>query len=152
MKPFSSTIPLIKMDKQNRLHVIKLLNDISIENVKEALRLLWNSEPGPESAASMEVVVGQNVAKCSRTNRACTNGRTLWISLSMFEGENAPTEHEIGFKLPRVVKPGTIVILHEFAHLLMGHPYDPVTTKDNKERIVDTWAKKFVEPFNDDDE
>jgi hypothetical protein len=143
------SVPLsrIVMDKSNRQRVVELLNNLSIKNVQEALTLLFKSEAGMDAPIVMEIVVGQEVSMCNRANRACTNGKTIWISLSMFEGDNAPTEQEIGFKVPPSVKPGTIVVLHEFAHLLMGHPYNTFTTTDVKEKRADAWVEKFVEPL-----
>jgi hypothetical protein len=141
------TMPPIRMTNINRQRVVNLLNNLSIKNVQEALALLFRSEAGMSAPDSIEIVVGQEVSKCNRVNRACTNGKTIWISLAMFEGDNAPTEREIGFKVPPSVKPGTIVVLHEFAHLLMGHPYNTVTSTEVKEKRADAWVQKFVEPL-----
>lgn len=143
----SMALPHIAMSKSDRQRVVELLNNLSIKNVQEALTLLFTSEAGMDAPISMEIVVGQEVSKCNRANRACTNGKTIWISLAMFEGENAPTEQEIGFKVPPSVKPGTIVVLHEFAHVLMGHPYNTVTSTEVKEKRADAWVQKFVEPL-----
>lgn len=140
-------LPRIVMSKSNRQHVVELLNNLSVENVHEALTLLFQSEADVAAPDSIEIVVGKEVSKCNRANRACTNGKTIWISLSMFEGDNAPTEREIGFKVPPSVKPGTIVVLHEFAHVLMGHPYNTVTSTEVKEKRADAWVQKFVEPL-----
>lgn len=139
-----AALPPINTDKADRMLVVQLLNNLSIKNVLTALELLFKREAGMAAPDSIEIVVGQEVSKCSRANRACTNGKTIWISLAMFEGDNAPTEREIGFKLPPSVRPGTIVVLHEFAHLLMGHPYNTVTTTDVKEKRADAWVENFV--------
>lgn len=139
--------PPILMSSVKRRRVVELLNELSIVNVQEALALLFKSEARAEAPDSIEVVVGQRVSKCDRATRACTNGKTIWISLAMFEGDNAPTEREIGFPVPPIVKPGTVVVLHEFAHLLMGHPYNTVTPTEAKEKRADAWVERFVQPL-----
>lgn len=78
---------------------------------------------------------------CGR-DTGCTNGTKIWLSPRIltqeFEDEDAH------FERPEGISHAAALILHEFGHLVFGHPYNDGMTRELKEQQADCWAAGFV--------
>ena len=132
---------------KERRNIIKLLNDFTEESIREAIEMLNIIEPvkHPLSDYRVTIIMGDDLHKegapCKLYNRACNDGTTLWVSMKMLSDLKP---EEIGFPLPPGVRPWTFVILHEFAHMLMGHSYLPDVSTHAKETRADCWATRYI--------
>lgn len=83
--------------------------------------------------------------ECARNDRACTDGRTLWVSAALKNPAKAVRPEDVGFTYPvATVKTWTIVVLHEVAHILMDHPHRSDLAERVKETRADCWASRYV--------
>jgi len=140
--PRDGGVPVIKCTKEEVQHIVALLNTFEEDQINEALQLLLTKEVG--KGKYMSVRVRDHLPMCANGKRGCTDGVNLWISRDMLTTKFKPTERELGFTVPKGVEPGTAVILHEFGHILMEHPYRKDITHDIKETRADCWAARFL--------
>jgi hypothetical protein len=131
-----------------RQHVVWLLNRFTLQSVTTALKLVLRTEK-VSLERNVTVHFVPEATACMNTRRACTDGRDLWVSTMMYEGPEGITRGEIGFPFPSWVMPHVMVILHEFGHLVMGHPYNASMTSDAKELRADCWAARYVEDLKE---
>lgn len=71
----------------------------------------------------------------------------LWISSLLAQQGHVPCEEELGGTLPLGIKPWTIVVLHECAHILMNHFSDVERAKfsvEVREERADCWAWRYI--------
>jgi MYND finger protein len=148
-KDRNNSIPAIVGSARDRRRVIDLLNSFTEDSIREAIELLNIIEPAVHPLKSHEVtiVMGDDLdnegAPCKLHNRACNDGLTLWISRRMLSADPVTT-NEIGFKLPDSVRPWAFVILHEFAHILMGHSFLRDVEVKVKETRANYWAARYI--------
>ena len=133
---------------ETRQKVVTLLSRFTAESVATALKLVYKSERVPVPRG-FQVHLVPSVTPCLNNRRACTDGHDLWVSTGMYEGPGAITRSEVGFPFPQWIRPHVMVILHEFGHLMMGHPYSTTLTEEAKELRADCWAARYVEDLKE---
>ncbi len=142
----TAAVPLGSLETRRK--VVKLLSLFTAESVATALKLVFKTERVPVPRG-FEVHLVPTVTPCLNKRRACTDGRELWVSTEMYEGPGALTRNEVGFPFPQWIRPHVMVILHEFGHLMMGHPFNNSMTGEAKELRADCWAARYVEDLKE---